>query len=257
MIVGSSALNNASNQQVVSPVIEVKLANSYYYQGYSFGSAGLSPVYPDAIYWKDAYYVYDNQQFVRKYAFGSGGLSYVMGMTIPGTSWDTDNYARTKFVSEGNTLCLYGYANSSISTHSLYRYCCSDGLTWTARETVSAGLPTGYASLGDIAPVIGNAVYALLLSTGTSYSLHTRRTGDIWFFRRLGPSTWGGTTMYTKALAYPTKAKFAIEALGTTDNMPQWGVTEPNTYEDYVYFSYTGTTGGGASDTFSGMGTIS
>ncbi len=37
MISGSSALNNASNQVIVSPVIEVKLCNTYYYQGISFG----------------------------------------------------------------------------------------------------------------------------------------------------------------------------------------------------------------------------
>lgn len=252
MIVGSSALNNQSNQKVVSPIIEVKLTNSYFYQGISFGGAGLSGVFPDAIYWKDAYYVYDNQQFIRKYSYKNGGLSYVMGMTIPGTSWNTGNFARTKFINEGNTLCLYGYANSSIESHSIYRYSCSNGLTWTSRETITAGI-SGYTILGDIAPVIGDAVYALELWSGFS---QTRSIGDMWFYRRLGPSTWGGTIIYNKPLAYPTKSGFPLQALGTTANLPQWGVTKPNTYEDYVYFNYTGSTGGGLSDIFSGMRTF-
>ncbi len=234
MIVGSSALNNQSNQSVVSPVIEVKLTNSYFYQGVSFGGVtyGVSHLLGDAVFWKGHYYIFNEKMAIGRYSYVDNGLSYVSGVTV-GISWGTYALSSGKFLDEGTTLSLYHHPNIANSTPKVVRYSTNNGLSWL--------------------PVAGNALYHITAS-GYTTLWDSRKTGEMHLARKnAAGGTWGITCIYDKKIAYPTKYPFLIQALGTTANLPQWGQSEYNLYTDYVYYNYTGTTGGGASDIFQGM----
>lgn len=181
MLTGSSALQNATRQQIASPSITATLRMNKIGVSRAFN---YNVARGTAILFNDNYVVF-NQRDQSLLSFNADNLNAGTSVRVTGAT----GYFKGKFYNTGQTLLFY-YMDIIGLTLRFYRLESNNGTTWGNSTNIFNLFGVGY----DLAPT-GNSRFYLLMNAGSINN--DNAVGTVYAVNKLGVG-WGETQANTR-----------------------------------------------------------